>query len=64
MREKNRFSNYNEVIKKTLGTQTLLYTASLPLPPPPSFISFYKGELGRLFIFDHSWINLQMYKHT
>lgn len=60
---KNCFSNYNEVIKKILETRTLLYTASLPLPPP-SFITFYKGVLGRLFIFDHSGINLQMYKRT
>jgi len=61
---KNCFGNYNEVIKRILETRTLLYTAS-PLRHPPSiFISFYKGALGRLFIFDHAKINLQMHKRT
>lgn len=58
---KSSFSNCNEVIKKIQETRTLLCTVSLPLPPT-GFISFYKGALGRLFIFDHSGINLQMYK--
>lgn len=58
---KSSFSNCNELIKKIQETRTLLCTVSLPLPPT-GFISFYKGALGRLFIFDHSGINLQMYK--
>lgn len=46
MREKNRFSNYNEVIKIISGTQTLLYTASLPLPPLQVSLVFTKESWG------------------